>query len=315
MGTGCSDRTPPADDPDLPPTGTAPATAEGVPDASVQPGGWDRELVFMELGADSALLLPWHIRAFEADASLRWERSLRRGQAGSWDFLLADTLTSPRTRAPWRILASGPLQMIVEADDVLSSLILEAGAREYELNPVEFLVEWSRPEGGAVRLHRGVSRTADRMEPDLDQSLDGIVLDFSRAWSEGQAPPGGWIFLTAGLPTQFFFEETATSDEGPGTFRGWSRVAFQTRTWPALELHWEEVRAFERARRDIPRRWAVRSSGGTLEGELEAVSSHLVAGEGSGPLLPVTAYFEVTGEIRVDGELIPVRGLIRHIQR
>ncbi len=269
----------------------------------------------MELGADSALLLPWHIRAFESDASLRWERSLRRGQAGSWDYLLADTLDSPRTRAPWRILAGGPLQMVIEADDVLSSLILESGSREVELSPVEYLVEWSRPEGGAVRLHRGVSRVADRLEPDLDRSHDGIVLDLSRAWSEGQPTPGGWIFLTAGLPTQFFVEETAPADDGPGTFRGWSRVAFQTRNWPTLEVEWEEVRAFERARRDIPRRWAIRSADGALDGEVEAISSHLVAGEGSGPLLPVTAYFEVTGEIRVDGELIPVRGLIRHIQR
>lgn len=310
----CSD--PPPDDPS--PAG--PPEAAGTPEASatdeaLTPGGWDRELVFIELGADSALFLPWHFRALDAGAELHWQRSLRIGSPTGWEVLHADTLVSPRTRAPWRILAGGPVQMVVEADDALSTLIFQGTERQLEFGPVEFLVEWSRPEGGAARIHRGSGIQIDETDVEALREFDGLILDLTRAWSENRPPPGDWIFLQAGTPTQFVFEELDPAEGGPGRYRGWSRIAFQTRTWPRLEVEWEEQRAFERARRDIPRRWSIRSPDGALEGELEAVGSLLEAGQGTGPLLPVTAYFEVTGDVRVDGELIPVHGLIRHVQQ
>ena len=77
---------------------------------------------------------------------------------------------------------------------------------------------------------------------------------------------------------------------------------------------WEQVRAFEPARRDVPVRWYIGAPGADLEGSVEIRSSAMEAGSGQGALLPVDAFFEVEGTIRVEGGEYPVRGLVRHLQ-
>ena len=52
-----------------------------------------------------------------------------------------------------------------------------------------------------------------------------------------------------------------------------------------------------------------------MEGTLVIQSSNMEVGTGEGPILPVDAFFEVEGSIRVEGGEYPVRGLVRHIQR
>jgi hypothetical protein len=52
-----------------------------------------------------------------------------------------------------------------------------------------------------------------------------------------------------------------------------------------------------------------------MTGQLEARATHIEAGEGEGPLLPVGALFEVSGTFRVGTTDYPVRGLVRHVQR
>ncbi len=317
---------------DTVPEAVAPEGEPGDPE-----GGWDRDIVFLHSDADEPLLLAWHFRQTLEGEGARWLRSLRVRSVTGWESVLDDTLRVPRSRAPWRIVPGGGVAIVVETDDALSSLLYADGPRSAEVSFDEFLAEWSRPEGGAFRIFRatGIVPEPSGVEgtgtgPEL-REREGLVLDLTRAWSAGETPPGDWIFLEAGAGTHLIMEERSGTPppaspalepeddtEAPLhaiRFRGWSRVAFQAQPWPELRVEWIETRAFERARRDIPQRWRISSAGGEVEGEVEATSSHLHAGEGEGPLLPVRAYFDVEGEMRIDGESIPVRGVIRHVQR
>jgi hypothetical protein len=80
-------------------------------------------------------------------------------------------------------------------------------------------------------------------------------------------------------------------------------------------VSWGETRAFERARREVPVQWSIAAGTGDMAGSLEARATHIEAGAGEGPLLPVEALFEVTGTFRVGDRDYPLRGLVRHLQR
>jgi hypothetical protein len=76
-----------------------------------------------------------------------------------------------------------------------------------------------------------------------------------------------------------------------------------------------ETNAFQPARRDVPVSWTISSPDGELQGTLEVSSADVRAGQGSGPVLPVQALFEVEGTVTIEGRTFPVRGLFRHEQR
>lgn len=298
------------------PAGAAdPASESGSSGAADRAGGWEREFLMLGLGTDSTFALPWSWRAIVSADSTRWERTFRMELDGRWEMLVADSLATGPLRTPWRIVPGGPLEMVVDTDDAISALVVGTPERQVEVRPGEFLAEWNRPEGGALRLFRSSASLAGSTDPDTDREVDGLWVDLTRAWSPEGPPPADWIFLHDGTATQLFLEAVAPRETDSAQWRGWSRIAFQTRPWPELSVQWAETRAFERARRDIPQRWRIESPDGAFEGELQAEGSHLVAGSGPGPLLPVDAVFRVNGELRVEGELISVTGIVRHVQR
>ena len=80
-------------------------------------------------------------------------------------------------------------------------------------------------------------------------------------------------------------------------------------------MDWDRTEAFPPARRDVPVEWEIRSTDGSLEGDLEALSAEIQAGDGPGPRLPVRALYEVVGELSLDGADFPVRGVVVHERR
>ena len=118
-----------------------------------------------------------------------------------------------------------------------------------------------------------------------EQRVPGLVLDLARANRGESPPPGDWMFLVSGDSLQMVL----TGNESPGTqgstsYEGWGRLPDQSELpWRDVNLSWTEMRAFERARRDVPVRWHLRSSDGEMEGDLVQQSANLEAGTGAGP--------------------------------
>ena len=272
---------------------------------------FDREFAFLSADVDSLIIVSWFFRSRISDALARQEMTAWWTQGGEWEVLAEESAEIPRARSPWRIVPGAAVRLLVGPEDRIESLLLRAPAGELETALGELVAEWTAPVGESVRVYRG--RTTFPAGP-----VDGIVIEVSRRWEEDEdRAPGDWVFLHSGADLQFFMAGEAASGniEAPISSQGWSRTTLADARWPNLTMHWEEVRPFETARRDIPVRWALTSADGEVAGTLEAVSSHLTAGESDGPILPLFGLFEVAGTLEVQGEAWPVAGLIRHAQR
>jgi hypothetical protein len=173
----------------------------------------------------------------------------------------------------------------------------------------ELITDWTRPGSDPARLFAGETSFPSG-------SVEGFILEVNRRWESPGEAPGDWIFLHDGSLFQLFLEEPAPlgAPRSPGNYRGWSRIAFQNSLWNRVDVSWEELRPFEPARRDIPNAWVLNTDGGEVTGLLQSVSSHLTAGEGAGPILPLSGFFEIEGQVTVRGETFAVNGLVRHRQ-
>jgi hypothetical protein len=170
------------------------------------------------------------------------------------------------------------------------------------------LAEWTGRRGESFRFLDGGLVLAERRVP-------GLVLDMNRSRSTNEGAGGDWVVLASGDSLQAVIHTpTRADDRRPGAWRGWVRVDFRDVPLAALTVEWSTVRAFDRARRDVPVGWTLRSADGTVQGSLDARSSQLVAGESEGALLPVDGLFEVVGTLTLDGAEYPVHGLLRHTQ-
>ncbi len=168
---------------------------------------------------------------------------------------------------------------------------------------------WGGPRGESIELVDGAAYLSD-------QRVEGLIMHMARA-SAGDSPPGGdWALLVSGdsLHLVLAAESEYGGDADP-LFRGWMDLGSEERLWPELRMDWTATQAFPPARRDVPVSWRIRSDDGTLEGSLNAVSSDIEAGDGPGPLLPVRALYDVSGQISTVEGSYPVRGLLVHERR
>ncbi len=283
---------------------------ETVEDGSIPTPVFERSFLFASAPGDSALYLPWIFRSSVRPGAIIRNRSSWLGRSGSWELLVREEETGTPSRTPWRIVPGPTIRLIAGMDDSMESILFRDPPRELEMEIGGLLTEWTGPQGESVRLYQGATLFPSGR-------VTGYVVDYARSWEEPRERPGDWAFLHAGDRFQFFLEEVIPirDPRSPGRYQGWSRVALRDFRWPVLTVEWSEVRGFERARRDIPARWSFSSPGGDVEGELEVVASHLTALPGEGPILPVSAVFEVSGSVRVEGESFPVTGFVRHVQR
>ena len=295
---------------DAPPEGAGSASAPDPGSAgNLQGRVFERAVVFLTSAGDSTLIVPWLFSARTKPGGVDRTARAWLARGGEWEpFLLESWETSP-TRVPWRLHPRGKLRLVVGEGEALEALLFEEGARRLEVQIGGTRAQWSGSQGETFLVEDGAAILAERRLP-------GLVLDLARVHRGESPPPGDWMFLTSGDSVQVVLSGTDASAAGAGTFEGWARLQDSREIpWRDVSVSWVETRAFERARREVPVRWSLAAGSGEMDAELEVQTAHIEAGEGAGPLLPVDAFFEVAGNLRIAESAYPVRGLVRHVQR
>lgn len=270
---------------------------------------YERTVAFLGTGTDSVFGVPWLLSVQTGGETVRRSGKGWFLRGDVWDPFYDDSWETPPMRAPWRPLPHGPLRMVVGEGDALEQLSFVDGGRRLDLALDASLAEWTGRRGETFRFLDAGLVLAERRIP-------GVALDLNRTHAPIEGPSGDWVMLVSGDSLHAVLH-TPLHDTmlEPAAWRGWVHLDFRDLPLASLTASWTESRAFDRARRDVPVGWTIRSADGTVSADLEARSSTLTAGEGDGPLLPVEGWFEVTGTFDVDGSTYPVQGLLRHTQR
>lgn len=304
---GCGED--PSASPEPETTGPDSAVQEDEPAAAEPAVHYERSLVFLGGSADSVLVVPWAFHTHRSGTTEMRERGVWLARQNSWERLTYEADTTRTAPAPWRVLPGESIRLVVGEGDRIQSLLFREGGREMETSLGIILAEWTGAGREMIRFHRGTLGLPSG-------TSEGFLADLVLSWNQD---PGDWIFLQGGDRFQALLVEDDVPEDpthrGPGaTYRAWTRMAVREARWPGVEVTWEELRAFEPARRDIPGRWIVESRSGEITGELDAEGSSLSVGEGDGPILPLHGFFQVRGEIRMEGESFAVTGIIAHRQ-
>jgi hypothetical protein len=299
---GCGE---PAAEPPATPSGAGAAASDGGA-ASLT---YEQSFVFARVSADSVFLVPWLMRTTVLPDTVVREARGWLERSGIWDAFFSATWATPPTRAPSRILPYGSLRLLVQEGDLVDGIIYEEGARRLEIALGDVRASWGGPRGEAIELLDGAAYLSE-------ERFEGIVVHIARG-SSGAAPPGGdWAVLASGDSVVLVL---AADDEhgraGEPVYRAWGDLGDDERVWTEVAVAWTATQAFPPARRDVPVRWRITTASRQLQGELRTASADIEAGNGPGPLLPVRALNEVTGEVVIEGTRYPVRGLLVHERR
>lgn len=297
--TACRPDTPA---PSLPSAGRTP---DAESDRNLEGRVYERNVVFVTAGADSAIVVPWLFRSSTSSGGVERSAEGWLARAGLWESFFADRWSSPPSRTPFRIHPRGPMDLVVGPGDVLERILFEEGPRQMEVVIEEGISDWTGNRGEAFRIHRGEILLGDRR-------LEGMVLDMTRVRRLDSPADGEWMFLTG--PRRLAVV-TAASGGSPTRYTAWGRLGDAQFRWPEVEVEWSSVRSFEEARRDVPVAWTIRSADGELDVTLRSTGMDLRAGIGDGPLLPVEGLYQVSGEIVIGGDSLQVRGFVHHVQR
>jgi hypothetical protein len=278
-------------------------------DRNFQARSYERHIVFLTFQGDSTLVVPLAFSARTRPEGVEREMRGWLARGLTWDPFLNEAWTDPPSAAPWRILPHGPVRLVVGPGDAVESILFQEGGRNLDVTIGELIVEWSGQQAQTYRVHEATIVLSD-------QTVEGHLLDLSRAWAPVTDPsPGDWGILLSGDSVQIALEDLSPdSGEEGGEFSLHARVSFLDRQWQGIRLAWGETRPFEPARRDVPMDWTVLSAEGDLEGSLSATASFLEVVDGEGPVLPVEGLFQVSGTLTLAGSEYPVRGFLRHRQ-
>jgi hypothetical protein len=287
----------------------AAAPQEGLPGDA--PGRvFERGVVFIGSAGDSTLTVPWLFTAYTRPGGVDRRARAWLARGGTWERFVDESWATTPTRVPWRLHPHARLRLVVGDGETLEGLMFAEGSRRIEVATGAPRAAWTGSQGETFLVTEGSTVIAE-------QRIPGFVLDLARAHRGETPPPGDWMFLISGDSVQMVL----TGNESPGpdgadSYEGWGRLPDESELlWRDVNVSWVETRAFERARRDVPVRWRVRSGDGEMLVELTQQTANIEAGGGAGPLLPVEAFFEVTGTLRVGEATYPVRGLVRHVQQ
>ena len=270
-------------------------------------GLYERNVVFMTVDADSAIVVPWFFRTSSSAVGVERLTEGWLARAGIWEPFFHDQWISEPSRTPFRILPRGPMDLIIGAGGNLERILFEEGQRQLEVVIDEWMSDWNGNRGETFRVHQGAALFGD-------QRVEGIVLDMNRARLRESPEPGEWMFLTGPRRLVIVVE----SPGGSPAYTAWGRIGEEAFRWPEVQVEWSAVRSFEEARRDVPVEWDIRSTGsidGGVELTLASAGMELRAEEGAGPILPVNGLYQVTGWAVLAGDSLEVRGLVRHVQR
>ena len=270
---------------------------------------YERNFVFATVTGDSLLLVPWLFETTTQPGTVVREAWGWLSRSGTWDAFFAERWETPPTRVPARILPHGSLRLVVREGNAVDEIIYDEGTRNLELSLGSVLIQWGGPRGEVFRLLDASLYLAERR-------LAGIVLDMARGSSSDTPRAGDWAFLASGDSLQLVLQGESEHQLDPQpTYRGWGRLDSMSLQWSTLNVDWVETSAFQPARRDVPFSWTISSLEGDLQGVLQVRSADVRAGQGSGPVLPVKALFEVEGTVTIEERTFPIRGLFRHERR
>ena len=270
-------------------------------------GLYERNVVFMTVDPDSAIVVPWFFRTSSSAVGVERLTEGWLARAGIWEPFFHDQWISEPSRTPFRILPRGPMDLVIGAGGNLERILFEEGQRQLEVVIDEWMSDWNGNRGETFRVHQGAALFGD-------QRVEGIVLDMNRARLRESPEPGEWMFLTGPRRLVIVVE----SPGGSPAYTAWGRIGEEAFRWPEVQVEWSAVRSFEEARRDVPVEWDIRSTGsidGGVELTLASAGMELRAEEGAGPILPVNGLYQVTGWAVLAGDSLEVRGLVRHVQR
>lgn len=298
----CGDREQP------PATGTA-GVAPAADSGNFVRRVYERNFVFASLEGDSVFFVPWLMQATEHPDSVRREARAWLSRGGVWDGFYAERWATPPSRATTRIVPHGALGLLVGDEGAIDGVIFEDPPRSLEIILGEATSPWTGSRGGSFHVLTGSAYLADRR-------IDGMVLDMARGATGAEVPGGDWGFLLSGDSAHFVFsaDEEHGGDRVP-SYRVWGRHDGEEFGSASVGFEWNRTEAFPPARRDIPVEWEFESDDGLLSGRLEAVSAEIQPGEGPGPLLPVRAVYEVTGELEAPQGRFSVHGIVVHERR
>lgn len=289
----------------------APAPDRPAADPGVAPlpgRTYERALVFTTLRSDSVLMVPWIVEARARPGGVDRRARGWLFRAGEWEPFLSESWETPPTNAPWRVLPHGPMRLIVGMDDVLERVAFIDGAQRLEVALAGALAEWSGRRSETFQL-------ADASLTLGEATTPGMVLDMNRVRETVEGGSGDWLFVVSGDSLQVVLHTPlAVDNQVEAAWRGWARLDFRELPLSRVTLDWATVRAFDRARRDVPVSWTLTAADEAVGGVLDLRTPLLEAGEGDGPLLPVDGLFEVEGTIVIEESEYPVRGLYRHTQ-
>ncbi len=299
-------------------------TAEGLQPAegeerNFEDGLYERNVVFMTVDADSAIVVPWF---FQISSSAEGVERLTQGwlaRAGLWEPFFNDQWSAEPSRTPFRIRPRGPMDLVVGNLGNLERIMFAEGPRQLEVVIDEGMADWSGNRGETFRVHQGAAIFGD-------QRVEGVVLDMNRARLRESPEPGEWMFLAGPRRLAIVVEATG----GSPAYTAWGRIGEEEFRWPTVEVEWSAVISLDEARRDVPVAWEIRSPGGggfdggvvvtLVSAGMEEGTNRLGAGvlqaqNGEGPILPVEGLFQVVGSVVLAGDSLEVRGLVRHVQR
>ena len=284
-----------------------PEPVPSTPDRNFESRVYERNIVFMTTGRDSAIIVPWFFTAHSRPGGVTREVRGWLARSEEWEPFFQDRWEGPATRAAFRILPRAAMRLLMGDGDALEAILYEEGAQQLDVMIDEPVADWSGARGEVFRVHDGSMLLGG-------QPVNGRLLDVNRAHRPGAVPPGDWIFLEGGPSVTVVLEAPAGLPPGSTPHIGWARVGNDELRWPRVDVEWTETRTFEPARRDVPIAWLITSSDGTLEGTLSSAAMQLTATDGDGPILPVDGLYQVRGRLTLDGDAYDVRGVLRHIQ-
>jgi hypothetical protein len=271
---------------------------------------YNRDYVFVSPRGETPLVVPFTFRAVDQGSQLeRWSRGwLARG--GTWDRFLDESGVTSRAGGVWRVVPQGDLRITAGGPAELEALRFTRGERRLRLELDAPLGEWH--QGGDTRFRLLSGRLALGAE-----TISGPVLEILRV---ERSLDDGWpatqefdkLFLTSGDSIQLLVAEGLTEDQTSAY--AWTRMAGTERTWSAAEVRWLEMRPYQDARRELPRRWGFGIPAAGIQGEVEAAGFDALLGPERGGRRAVEARFTVEGWIEVYGERFPVVGMVRHTQ-
>lgn len=274
-----------------------------APPDSLAGNRYERHLAFFALEDESPLVVAWSFSANTREDAVDREARIWLARGGVWDAFHQSSWETPAARAPWRIIPHEGVRIIVGERDALTALLYRGAGRELEMWLGEALAGWTSRPGELIQMREASTILSDN-------AVAGTLVDLSFARQASGATPGSWALLISEDIQVFLrgpFDAAADS-----TFYGWGTLRARNFDWPSVVVTATRSRAFEPARRDVPVAWRFQSPDADLTGRIEAMSTHMEAGEGPGPQLPLIAISEVEGSIVIDTVPHRVRGVLYH---